>query len=234
MKNPLRFIDCKSDKCRHIGGLSLVPKLWLPELRAFLARHKGRKLPLSYRAASSISNGHERGQAVRRQSRFSYSQGPMMFIGQQIVKAMQDAGYPAKILYCYRSPEHQQKLYDQGRKTKGDIVTRAKPFQSAHQYYLAVDIIHPTLGWSVSEDYWDALASCVRIVSERFNFPLEHGHTWSFRDSAHIEYKHWRTLADVNVVPSNQTLWSWFEELLPDRAKQHLQSFASQSVRRSA
>lgn len=39
----------------------------------------------------------------------------------------------------YRTPERQQELYDQGRGNPGRIVTNARPWQSFHQYRLAID-----------------------------------------------------------------------------------------------
>ncbi|WP_371168638.1 M15 family metallopeptidase [Aliiroseovarius sp. 2305UL8-7] len=97
-------------------------------------------------------------QVEKRQTSYTYVDGPMMFLGQQIVKVMEDSGYPAKIFQCYRSPARQQELYDQGRTKPGKRVTKAKPFSSAHQYLEAVDIIHPSIGWPKREDpYWEAL-----------------------------------------------------------------------------
>lgn len=48
-----------------------------------------------------------------------------------------------KISNGYRSNETQQKLYNQGRTTKGPKVTNAKPGQSAHNKYpsMAIDVM---------------------------------------------------------------------------------------------
>lgn len=172
---------------------------------------------------------HEKMQVPKRQSRFRHIDGPMYYIGQQIVKAMEDAGYPAKILYCHRSAAQQRQLYAKGRTAPGNIVTKAGPWDSAHQYYEAVDIIHPSKAWDVSEAYWETLASCTRIVAEKFGVELEHGHDWDFRDSAHIELKDWRKVRDRHQIvinsegkerpPNHQELWNRFCEVLPDVAK---------------
>lgn len=170
----------------------------------------------------------EKMQVPKRQTRFTYDLGPMYFLGQQIVKAMQDAGYPAKILYCHRSADEQRALYAKGRTAPGDIVTQARPWESPHQYYEAVDIIHPSLAWDVSEDYWEALASCVRIVAERYDALLVHGHEWRFRDSAHIEMADWRfqqaehrervMLEGKERPPNEAELWARFKSVLPKEA----------------
>lgn len=49
-------------------------------------------------------------------------------------------GLPAlTITDSLRTPEEQQKLYNQGRITRGAIVTNAKPWDSLHNYGMAVD-----------------------------------------------------------------------------------------------
>lgn len=164
----------------------------------------------------------EKMQEPKRQTRYTYNQGPMYFLGQQIVKAMQDAGYPAKIIECYRPPERQDQLKAKGR-------SKAARWHSPHQYYEAVDIVHPTKYWDVTPDYWDKLAVCVRIVADKFGVDLEHGHYWRFTDSAHIEVKSWRDVRSRRCAlkavegrmraPDEHDLWARFHELLPDIAR---------------
>lgn len=174
---------------------------------------------------------HQKMQVPKRQTAFTYSDGPMYYLGQQIVKAMEDAGYPAKILYCYRTPEHQAQLYAKGRTAPGSRVTSAPPWSSPHQYFEAVDIIHPSLAWGVTEEYWSALAACVSIVAEKFDVRLRHGHDWDgdgipvhldpderFRDSAHIELADWREV-QTKRKPSPAELWARFQQVLPAEAK---------------
>lgn len=176
----------------------------------------------------------ERMQDPKIKHQFDYTQGPMFFLGQQIVKAMQKSGYPAKILFCHRTAEHQARLYAQGRTASGSIVTRAKPWDSAHNYFEACDIIHPTKAWDVSEEYWAALASCVRTVGNKYGVKLVHGHDWDgdgvpvhmdpderFRDSAHIQLADWRTVRErlYGIGCTTDDLWVRFEQVLPKVAK---------------
>ncbi|CAD0186691.1 hypothetical protein RUESEDTHA_03601 [Ruegeria sp. THAF57] len=170
-------------------------------------------------AARQAHQPHEKMQAPRRQTRYSYENGPMYYLGQQIVKAMQDAGYPAKISECYRSPERQSKLRKEG-------FSKARAYQSPHQYYEAVDIIHPSLGWNVSQEYWDTLATCARIVADRYGVEFDGGFKWGW-DLAHIELEDWRTFrAKVrsNVLmegearpPTKAELGERFQEVLPQQ-----------------
>lgn len=170
------------------------------------------------RAARAAIAGDCRSQKKKRQTRYARDSGPMYYLGQQIVRQMQMAGRDAKISECFRSPARQAELYNKGRTSPGPIVTNAPPGSSPHQFYLAVDIIHPDHGWNVDPEYWETLAACVRVVSEKFGVPLDHGHHWRFTDSAHIELEDWRSLADQigRRTPTPDQLESWFRRFLPD------------------
>ena len=50
-------------------------------------------------------------------------------------------GCRLSVSYVYRSPEEQDSLYAQGRTKKGNKVTNAKAWQSAHQFCLAFDVV---------------------------------------------------------------------------------------------
>lgn len=65
-----------------------------------------------------------------------------------------DKGYEVAVFEGYRSPERQQWLYDQGRTRDGAIITHARPYESMHQYGLAVDIVgYYNKKWDWSIDY---------------------------------------------------------------------------------
>jgi hypothetical protein len=151
-----------------------------------------------------------RGQAAKKQTRYTYTDGPMFYLGQQIVRAMQDGGYPAKIVECFRSWERQQLVFDRGN-------SKARPGESPHQYFEAVDIVHETRGWDVGEDFWNALASAVKLVETKFHVDLTHGHTWKFRDSAHVELTDWRDFAFQcgHQKPDSERLERRFRDVLP-------------------
>lgn len=50
-------------------------------------------------------------------------------------------GLPFRPFECFRSPQRQEWLYQQGRTRPGAIVTRARPWESFHQYGLAADLV---------------------------------------------------------------------------------------------
>ena len=155
------------------------------------------------------------------QTRFTWTEGPMIYLGQQICKRMEKGGWPSRIAYGYRTPEHQNRLYNT-RTPKGKRVTYAKAYQSPHNFFEAVDIVHKGKGWDAPKEYWEALAQCVRVVSQEYNVALVHGHHWKMVDSAHIELADWREvrkrqqrLQRPHWPPTKHELAERFEEVLP-------------------
>jgi len=162
------------------------------------------------------------GEPRKRLTRMRYGSGPMGFLADQIIKEMQRAGYPAREFNLYRSPEEQDKAFARR-------VSRAKAFQSAHQYFAASDLIHEKWAWFAAdeapegEQFWQRLWDCVEIVSEKFNVEFADQLVW---DRAHIELASWREFREVvgHEVP-NQTQLDWYFQItLPAVWKQHQRS----------
>ena len=99
--------------------------------------------------------------------------------------------------YCFRrTPEEQAALYAQGRTAPGAIVTKAKPWKSAHQYgraWDAVPLLHGKPDWSYSdldrdetpdEPWWRVM------VEEADRLGIE----WAGRWTGFREYVHWQIL----------------------------------------
>ncbi|MBP0445850.1 D-alanyl-D-alanine carboxypeptidase family protein [Roseomonas sp. SSH11] len=70
--------------------------------------------------------------------------------------ALRDRAVPMRVFEAFRSPERQQHLFAQGRDRNGRIigrvVTHARPFESYHQYGLAVDMVIDKPGVNPWED----------------------------------------------------------------------------------
>lgn len=90
-----------------------------------------------------------------------------------------------------RTIAEQDKLYAQGRTTKGSVVTKAKGGQSPHNFQRAVDCC-PTdskgnLNWNAKDSVWktyaDVAASQGLVAGYYFK---------SFKDMPHIESKDWK------------------------------------------
>ncbi len=89
-----------------------------------------------------------------------------------------------------RTMAEQQKLYDQGRTTKGAIVTKAKPGQSAHNFGLAADLAPMKDGkiwWSAPDSVWQAMADTAVKLGLTAGFYFK-----SFKDMPHVELPAWK------------------------------------------
>lgn len=142
-------------------------------------------------------------------------QGPMIYLGHQICKRMEQIGYPSKIAVAYRSPEQQEVEFAEGQ-------SKARAWQSPHQFYEAVDICHKYKGWPKDTDpYWEALASVVRNVEADYGVELTHGmRDWGW-DYAHVQLRDWKAQRQMLRTatgyrkPTPEELYYRFREVLP-------------------
>lgn len=143
-------------------------------------------------------------------------QGPMIYLGHQICKRMEQIGYPSKIAVGYRTPEQQDREFRANR-------SNAKGWQSPHQFYLAVDICHKFQGWPKDTDpYWDALMTVVANVEADYAVKLTAGkRDWGW-DFAHVQLRDWKGFRErckgvggAYHRPTPTDLYAWFREVLP-------------------
>ena len=94
---------------------------------------------------------------------------------------LQVGNHPFELFESCRSPERQSWLYAQGRTRSGSIVTRARAFESYHQYGLAVDMVLKINGnWSwdtsgANAAHWKALHAIADDCGlEPLSFELPH------------------------------------------------------------
>lgn len=84
----------------------------------------------------------------------------------------------------YRTPDEQARLYFQGRTTAGAIVTKARPWYSAHNYGIAVDFCRmlddAVVSWEPQD--FDALGEAVNAVG------LVWGGDWKTPDRPHVQW----------------------------------------------
>lgn len=175
-------------------------------------------------------------QVPKYQTRFTYSEGPMQFVAEQIVKEMQRMGHDAKVWCVYRGPDEQRRFLEAG-------TSKAKPWSSPHQYLEACDIIHRTKGWNVPRQFWLDLWACVQCIERRYSIDLVWGGDWdddgnpvfsdpneSFWDPAHIQFADWKRVKKYtgNRKPNQTQLDLRFQEKLPQVWRSHLSSKAGQ------
>ncbi len=88
-----------------------------------------------------------------------------------------------------RSAAEQDALYASGRTVPGPIRTKAKAYQSAHQYGLALDFVILTNGktdWSGDSPAWEKAISLAQSHGMHSLRPME---------SAHLEHPDWHAIA---------------------------------------
>uniref|UniRef100_UPI0025F6DA74 M15 family metallopeptidase n=1 Tax=uncultured Gilliamella sp. TaxID=1193505 RepID=UPI0025F6DA74 len=88
----------------------------------------------------------------------------------------------------YRTIEEQNKLYDQGRKNPGPIVTKVKGGYSFHNYGLAIDVVKILDKKAIYLDSTNPdMAEIVRIAK---SYGSSWGGDWTtFKDYPHFEFK---------------------------------------------
>jgi peptidoglycan L-alanyl-D-glutamate endopeptidase CwlK len=94
----------------------------------------------------------------------------------------------------YRSPQTQNALYEIGRTRPGKIVTKAKGYQSPHNYSpsMAFDVAFIKAGkadWDIKlyKEFAD-------ILAKGENPNVESGINWvSFKDAPHHQIRNWKT-----------------------------------------
>ena len=106
------------------------------------------------------------------------------------------AGIDLLVTCTLRTMDEQEALYAQGRTTAGQIVTNAKPGQSAHNYGLALDVVPVVNGkpdWSGVGPVWEEIASIGQARGlEWLGAPGS-----PFKEQAHFQVPNWRSHADT-------------------------------------
>lgn len=104
------------------------------------------------------------------------------------------AGLDPRFMEGHRSNERQAELYAQGRTAPGNIVTKAGPGQSNHNYGVAFDVVPGALvgqpNWAPESPLWGQLGELGG------QHGLEWGGNWKFVDKPHFQLAgaNWRDL----------------------------------------
>jgi peptidoglycan L-alanyl-D-glutamate endopeptidase CwlK len=112
--------------------------------------------------------------------------------------ACKAAGLPQLYIYeAHRTPQRQAELYAQGRTKKGRKVTNAGPWQSMHQYRLAIDFVPlkahakaPGMyeaSWGDSKNYAKAQAIAKKHGLRHLSWETPHLEDADFRDWRHAQ-----------------------------------------------
>lgn len=99
-------------------------------------------------------------------------------------------------LFCHclwRDNAEQTRLFVTGR-------SKAKAGQSAHNWGMAVDIVHSTLAWELQPMSWALLGHIGKEISVQSGIAVTWGGDWSFHDPAHWELSDWKATAALAEV----------------------------------
>jgi peptidoglycan L-alanyl-D-glutamate endopeptidase CwlK len=114
---------------------------------------------------------------------------------QAFVEAAKAKGIDLLVTSTYRDHESQAALYAQGRTTPGDVVTRAKPGQSWHNYRCALDVVALVNGkpiWNKKDPIWQKIGEIGKSCG------LEWAGDWEdFKEFPHFQYTGGMTLAQL-------------------------------------
>lgn len=126
-----------------------------------------------------------------------------------------------------RSVERQASLFEQGRTKPGAIVTNAKPWESWHNYGLAVDLVfdgesRDGIQWSWNGDYntpvvggkakaeWDQVA----VIMEAHGFEWA-GRWKSFPETPHFQFTGGYSTATAKTLVTSRGLKSFWDQINP-------------------
>jgi peptidoglycan L-alanyl-D-glutamate endopeptidase CwlK len=107
----------------------------------------------------------------------------------------EELGIQLRIVQALRTVAEQNALYNQGRTTPGNIVTKAKGGTSYHNYALAMDVVIVKEGNAV----WSILPKEVVKIGEDLGF--EWGGNWKgFKDYPHFQMTFGQSIRDLQKV----------------------------------
>lgn len=113
-------------------------------------------------------------------------------------KACKARNIPVIAFEMLRSPERQDELYKAGR-------SKARGYQSPHQFGMAVDIVHATDYWQITKKQWDIIGSIGFEVARKNKIDIEWGGKFKkFYDPAHWQIKNWCELIEQQPTPEQR------------------------------
>jgi peptidoglycan L-alanyl-D-glutamate endopeptidase CwlK len=121
------------------------------------------------------------------------------YAARKLIEYSYNAGVEIRLVFGYRSITEQNKLYAQGRTTKGDIVTNAKGGHSYHNYGLAIDFVLIKGGYDMKADNdQDGYSDWMEVVAQAKLLGFEWGGDWkSFVDNPHFQIAYGYSITEL-------------------------------------
>lgn len=129
-------------------------------------------------------------------------------------KQLDDYGIPFRPFEFHRTAWRQNELFDQGR-------SKARAWESPHQWGMAVDMIHTFKAWDLSRAEWSVIGEIGKQVAERADIFIEWGGDWNFYDPAHWQLADWHQYR-ANIVlmydhHTDRVNWSHVQRVVDPR-----------------
>lgn len=130
---------------------------------------------------------------------------------EKAIKILWDANHNLFIFEAYRAPNRSDYLYEQGRAAPGKIVTKAKAWQSFHNYGLACDL-WPKVNnrWVFQYDY-KPVAEIMRKLG--FKCGIDFGDNPHFQLDGGLSWQECKTITEQHGLP---VLWQHIERIIND------------------
>ena len=119
---------------------------------------------------------------------------PVKQRAEAFIAAAKAKGIDLLVTSTYRDSESQTALYNQGRTTPGNVVTKAKAGQSWHNWRCALDVVPLVNGKAI----WDDPALWKQVGEIGKSCGLEWAGDWvTFKEFPHFQYTGGMTLAQL-------------------------------------
>ena len=187
------------------------------------------KIPTTYQAAATSLTDWNVCKSVNHKNRLVKTSRDQMHPRMvefyvKFSKELERRGIPMYAFEFYRTPERQAVLKAQG-------VSKAAPGSSPHQYGCAVDIVHSTKLWDITNKQWFVIGAIGKEVARKMNLKIRWGGDWDqdgvpviidgdehFWDPAHWEIEDWRDYRRImQDFPYKES--ARFEPLLDDKRR---------------
>lgn len=119
-----------------------------------------------------------------------------------LIQRAKEKGISIVITDGFRSIEEQNKLYEKGRSTEGDIVTTVRGGESYHNYGLAIDFALQTgrgdVVWDTQRDgNNNGKSDWMEVVAIAKELGFSWGGDWEFKDYPHLQMNFGLSIRDL-------------------------------------
>jgi LAS superfamily LD-carboxypeptidase LdcB len=170
----------------HPYGTTIAFKADGKDYIALLEEHEGGSVPGKHPGISVLEKRSGTPSGSQYDPKISELDPSIQDAAKDLLRKAKEIGISLKITSGYRSHNEQEKLYQQGRATKGDIVTNVQAGKSLHNYGMAFDVApldeNENPYWPNDNKLWDTIGSIGKSVG------LKWGGDFSKPDYPHFEH----------------------------------------------